>query len=137
MTLWRLEWIRLVRTRRLVGLMAVYVFLGLMAPPLARYLPDIISSSATGDMTIVAPPARPVDGVSGYASNAAQIGLLVFVFVVAAALALDAQREMAVFLRTRVPSYRDLLLPRYITAVGAGAVCFVLGAFVAWCGTIA
>ena len=73
MTLWRLEWIRLVRTRRLVGLMAVYVFLGLMAPPLARYLPDIISSSATGDMTIVAPPARPVDGVSGYASNAAQI----------------------------------------------------------------
>lgn len=135
MTLWRLERLRLVRTRRLVGLAAVYLFFGATSPPLARYLPQIIEHTGGTSVTIVAPPAQPLDGIGGYGSNAAQIGLLAFTFVVAASLAFDSQREMAVFLRTRTPRYRDLLIPRYVTSVGAGIACFSFGALVAWAGT--
>lgn len=38
MNLWRLEWLRLTRTRRLVAIVGVYLFFGLTGPLTARYL---------------------------------------------------------------------------------------------------
>lgn len=136
MSVWRLEWLRLVRTRRLVGLAAVYLFFGLTSPPLARYLPEILEATGSGGITVLAAEPRPLDGIGGFTSNTVQVGLLVFAFVVASALAVDAHREMAVFLRTRVPRYRDLLLPKYVTTVAAGGACFLLGTLAAWYGTV-
>ena len=42
MSLWRLEWLRLVRSRRLVALAGVYVFFGFVGPLTARYLGEIV-----------------------------------------------------------------------------------------------
>jgi len=134
MSLWRLEWLRLVRTKRLVALVATYVLFGLSGPVLARYMSDILQHVGS-DVVVIAPTPTPLQGVSTYASNVNQIGLLVYVLVVSSAVALDAQREMAVFLRTRVPSYRHLLLPKAALSIAAGSAAFVLGTVAAWCGT--
>jgi ABC-2 type transport system permease protein len=133
MTLWRLEWLRLVRTRRVVALVAVYLFFGFTAPLVARYINEIVNRF--GDVQVLAPPPTPVSGFAGYMSNTNQIALLVFTLVISSAVAFDAQRDMAVFLRTRVPRYRDLLVPRYTLNVAAGAAAFVAGALAAWYGT--
>ena len=42
MTLLRLEWLRLVRTRRLLALTGVYLFFGIAGPLTARYLGEIV-----------------------------------------------------------------------------------------------
>ncbi len=135
MSMWRLEWARLTRTHRLVALVAVYVFFGLTSPALARYMGELLDRLGTG-VQIVAPPPKPIDGFVTFTSNANQIGLLVFALVVASAVAIDAQREMAVFLRTRVPSYRDLLLPKWSVAVLAGVAAYVIGVLACWYGTV-
>ncbi len=134
MSLWRLEWLRLVRTRRLVGLVAVYLFFGATEPVLLRYAGEIMGWIG-GDITVVLPPTRPADVFGGYTGNANQIGLLVFVLVAAGATAVDAQREMAVFLRTRVRAPRRLLLPKVLVPAAAGAAAFTVGVAVTWWGT--
>ena len=48
MTLWRLEWARLVRTRRLVALLAVYLFFGALGPLTVRYLQQIVNRFGNG-----------------------------------------------------------------------------------------
>jgi len=132
MSIWRLEWLRIVRTRRLLVLVGVYVFFGLTGPITARYLSAILGRLGTEGVQIQFPDPVPADGISQFAGNAAQIGLLVVVLVAAAALAFDARREMAVFLRTRVASVRDLVLPAYAVNAGVAILALVAGTLAAW-----
>jgi ABC-2 type transport system permease protein len=134
MTLWRLEVLRLVRTRRIVALLGVYIFFGLLGPLTARYLSEILDL-AGGDLqgaTIVLPDPVPADGMVQYVSNASQIGTLVAVVVAAGSLAFDAIPEMGVFLRTRVPGVATILAPRLVVVTAATVAAFVLGSLAAW-----
>ena len=74
MTLWRLEWLRLVRTRRLVALLSVYAFFGLAGPLTARYLAEILGAIGTEGVQIQFPEPTPADGIAQFVSNASQIG---------------------------------------------------------------
>ncbi len=134
MSLWRLEWLRLTRTRRLVALVGVYLFFGLLGPLSARYLGEILDL-AGGELegaVIELPPPTPVDGMAQFASNAVQIGTLVAVVVAAGALSIDAIPEMGVFVRTRTRGLGRVLLPRYAVTALAAIVAYVVGTGAAW-----
>lgn len=130
MSLWKLEWIRLFRTRRWIALLGVYLFFGLIGPLTARYIREILESFG-GDVQVVVPDPVAADGIASYVSNAAQIGLLVSVGVAAAALAFDAKPQMGVFLRTRTASVREIIAPRYVVVTIAVAAAFTLGSVAA------
>lgn len=131
MSLWRLEWLRLLRTKRLIALVGVYVFFGLVGPLTARYLGEIVERFG-GEVTVVVPDPVPPDGIAQYLANASQIGILVAVVVAAGALVLDARPEMAIFLRTRVRPVRRILVSRYVVAAGAVIATYLLGLALAW-----
>jgi ABC-2 type transport system permease protein len=132
MTLWRLEWLRLLRTRRWIALFAVYLFFGLTGPPLARYANEILKRFASNGMEVTIPPAVPADGITNFVKNASQIGLVVVVVVAAGALAFDAKPEIGAFLRTRTASTRTILTPRFCVSAVAAIAAFVAGALAAW-----
>lgn len=134
MNLWRLEWLRLVRPHRLMAILGTYVFFGLTGPLTARYLGAILGRLGTGTpgVRIDLPPPVPADGIAQFVSNTSQIGLLVVVLVSASALAFDARREMAVFLRTRVGSVRPIVVAAYTVNALAAVSGLVLGCLAAW-----
>ncbi|MDO9445802.1 MAG: hypothetical protein Q7K37_10850 [Dehalococcoidia bacterium] len=133
MSLWRLEWLRLRRTWRGVGLLAVFVFFGLVGPLTARYIQEILESfGGTDGVQVIFPPPVPADGMIQYLSNAQQIGLLAVIGVAAGALSFDATADIAIFLRTRVSSTARLVLTRTAVYAAAAALAFVVGALVAW-----
>jgi ABC-2 type transport system permease protein len=130
MSLARLEVLRLLRTHRWMLLFGVYVSFGIIGPLTARYL-DRLLEQMGGDMTIVAPPPRPVDGLVQFVSNTSQIGLLAVVVVAAAALAFDAHPERAAFLRTRSPRPGRLVVAPYVVTTSATIAALVTGTVVA------
>jgi ABC-2 type transport system permease protein len=134
MTLWRLEFLRVVRTRRWVALAAVYVGFGLIGPLGAKYLAEILKLSGSGQdgVIITFPPPVPADGMASYVDNALQVGTIVAVVVAAGALAFDAIPEMGVFLRTRTTSLWQILVPRLVVSFAVCAAAFVLGTATAW-----
>jgi ABC-2 type transport system permease protein len=132
MNLWRLEWLRLVRTHRLLAIVGVYVFFGLTGPLTARYLAQILGRLGTDGIKVEFPTPTPADGIDQFVGNAAQIGLLVVVLVASSALAFDARREMAVFIRTRVGNVRDILVPAYLVNTAGAVAGLVVGALAAW-----
>lgn len=133
MNLWRLEWLRLWRTQRLLILLAVFGSFGALGPLTARYLPEIMDSIGE-DAVGALPPMTPPDGITQYLGNAIQIGMLAVAFVAAAALAFDAKAEIAVFLRTRA-SVRDIFIPRFVVAAAASVAAFAVGMVIAYVGT--
>jgi ABC-2 type transport system permease protein len=136
MNLWRLEWLRLLRTHRLLAILGVYVFFGLTGPLTARYLAQILGRLGTNGIKVEFPTPTPADGIDQFTGNAAQIGLLVVVLVAGSALAFDARREMAVFIRTRVGHVRDILVPAYLVNTAAAVAGLVAGSLAAWYETV-
>ena len=133
MSLWRLEWLRLTRTRRVVALASVYLLFGFLGPVAARYLNDLIGLA--GDdlegATIELPDPVPADGMAQYVANAMQLGVIVTVVVAAGALAIDATPEMGAFLRTRVRSvWRCCAAP--VVTLRRDRDAYALGALAAW-----
>jgi ABC-2 type transport system permease protein len=128
---WRLELLRVWRTRRLVALAAIFLILGLGIPVLTAHLPELAKNAGRG-VRIIAPKPKPADAIAGFAGNAAQLGTLVVVVVAAACLSLDARPALAAFYRTRVHRPTMLLLPRYVTVTAASLATLALGTLGAW-----
>jgi ABC-2 type transport system permease protein len=110
----------------------VYVFFGLTGPFTARYLGEILDQLGTEGVRVEFPEPVPADGIAQFTGNAVQIGLLVVVLVASAALAFDARREMAIFLRTRVRGVWSIVLPAYLVTTTAAIVGLVAGSAAAW-----
>ncbi|MFO7778415.1 MAG: hypothetical protein R6V28_08695 [Nitriliruptoraceae bacterium] len=136
MSLWRLELLRMVRTHRWTIVVGVYAVFGVLGPVSARYLSEIVANFA-GEVTIVVPDPRPVDGILQFVSNTTQLGLLAVVVVAASALAIDARTEVAAFLRARVEHGGVLLWPRYVMATATAVLALVTGTAIAWILTVA
>jgi ABC-2 type transport system permease protein len=135
MNLWRLEWLRLLRTRSWIALAAVFLFFGLLGPISARYMEEILQRFA-GDVTLILPPPTPASGLEQYLGNVLQIGLLVVLAVAAGALGFDQPVERAAFYRSRVRSVWRLLAPRYAVVTLAAIAAFVAGTLGAWYETV-
>lgn len=132
MNLWRLEWYRLVRTRRLVALIGVHAFFGLTGPLTARYMETIVKRFASSGIHVTVPPPAPVDGLVNYTSNSQQLGLLTVVLVAAAAVAFDGQRESAMFLRSRIDRVGRLVTTRFTMSALGACLASAIGIGVAW-----
>jgi ABC-2 type transport system permease protein len=131
MSLWRLEWLRMIRTPRALALAAVFVFFGLGEPALTKYQSQIFRHAGNG-VRIVFPPATPAQAVGSYVSELGGVGLIVVVVLAAGAFSFDAHRGLATFLRTRVSSFWQLLTPRFAVGAAAAAIAYLLGMLAAW-----
>jgi ABC-2 type transport system permease protein len=128
---WRLELLRLWRTRRLVALAATFLILGLGDPVLTYYLPELVKNASNG-VQITVPKQTAADGIAGFAGNVAQLGTLVVVVVAAANLSIDVHPGLAAFYRTRVHRPTLLVLPRYVMATAASVATLAIGTLGAW-----
>ena len=131
MTLWRLEWLRLVRTPRAVSLAVLFIAIGLIEPVVTKYENTIFAHLGNG-VRISSPPPTPPDGLNAYVSEVLLVGLILVVVLAAGALTFDASKGRAIFLRTRVASTWQLLAPRVAVTAVAAAVAYLLGTLAAW-----
>jgi ABC-2 type transport system permease protein len=129
--LWRLEVLRLLRTKRWIALFGVYLFFGFLGPLTAAYMGEIVERFG-GGVQVVVPDPVPADGITQYVSNAQQLGLLVVVVLAAGALAFDARPEIGVFLRTRAAGVGRIVVPKYAVVTAAACLAFLAGSAAAW-----
>lgn len=128
MSLWRIEWLRLLRTGRWIALAAVFLLLGLGEPLATRYLGDLLrGATGTGYIQITVTRPQPSDGMAAYFGNITTLGTLVTVVIAGLAFAVRANPPLAALYLTHVPSRVALLLPRLATVAVAAALAGVLG----------
>ncbi|MGW2897998.1 hypothetical protein ACWDAO_26240 [Streptomyces sp. NPDC001212] len=134
LSLWRVEWLRLLRTKRLIALLGVFVVFGFSGPLLARYSGQLLdhAGGSAQRVKIVFPPPVPADGVAQYVNNAFGIGLVVTVVVAAYACSIDAKPALAVFYRTRARRFGDLLVPRFAVSAAGAVGGYLAGLLAAW-----
>ena len=131
MNLWRLEWLRLVRTPRAISLAILFIAIGLVEPVVTKYQARIFAHVGRG-VRITAPAPTPADSLNAYVSEVTLLGLILVVVLAAGALTFDARPGLAIFLRTRVSGCWQLIAPRFAVYAAAAAVAYLLGTLAAW-----
>lgn len=129
MSLWRLEWLRMLRTYRVVILPSLFVLAGLLGPALAKILPDLVSEVG-GGIEIIVPEPTAYEGIVQYLGNVDQLGLIGIAIFAAMSMTFDSNREIAVFLRSRA-SIPAIVTPRFATTFLLSAAGILIGAAVA------
>ncbi|MDI2131228.1 hypothetical protein [Yinghuangia seranimata] len=129
--LWRLEVLRLTRTRRWLLLLIAYPLLGAAGPPIVAHLREILDALGA-DASLSAGETSADDGVTAYVGVSGQIGLLVALSTTAAALALDHRPGLAAFYRTRTRRAWDLVVPRWTVSAAAVCIANLLGSAIVW-----
>src|ERR1035441_1887703 len=108
MNLWRLEWLRMIRTPRALALGAIYISLGLIEPVATKYQNQILGRVGRG-VRVYLPPPTPPGGFSVFIAQVSAIGLIVVVPIAPGAFRSDARHGLATFLRPRVASIWQLV----------------------------
>lgn len=129
--LWRLEVLRVTRTRRWLLLLLGFPVLGAVGPVVVRYIDRILDVL---DADGVTPPDNlgASDGMAAYLEVSGQIGILVALGMTAAAMALDHRSGLAAFYRTRTSRAWELVLPRWTVAATAVCLANALATGIVW-----
>ena len=132
MTLWRLEWMRLIRTRRWIALAGVFLFAGVAGPLVTKYLGAILKNASNNQhLHVVVGHQTATDGLRTYIGYVQQFGILTVILIAAAALAIDQRPEAASFLRTRATA-RQILVPKLAVVAASAIVAWTVGSLLAW-----
>jgi ABC-2 type transport system permease protein len=131
LSIWRVELLRLVRTRRLLVLGFLYLFLGATGPLLAKYAQQIFSKVSSSSVKITVAKPTPADGILGFYKSATQLGLIACIVITGLGVCLDARPPLSTYYRTRAGIPR-LLLPRLVASAVAAGAAYTFGLLFAW-----
>jgi ABC-2 type transport system permease protein len=132
-TLLRKELVEAWRTMRLPVVLALFLFVGLSSPLLARFTPEIIEFAA-GDLgtSIPLPTPTVADAVDQVQKNLAQFGALAAIILAMGAVSGELDRGTAAFILAR-PVGRAAFLIAKVVALGAVlALGVVVAVVVGW-----
>jgi ABC-2 type transport system permease protein len=121
------------RTYRLPVVAGLFLLVGLTAPLLAKFLPEIIKAAA-GDQLPSIPLPTPVaaDAVTQTWKNLAQFGAFAAIILAMGAVSTERDRGTAAFVLSKTVS-RGAFIAAKVAAIGAIlAMCTALAVAVAW-----
>jgi len=114
----RFEFLRWVRTRRMLVLGVAFVFSALTGPLMTAYAENIVGALQTSNnLQILFEIPTWIDGGTSYLQNAAQVSLLFACFLAARSCALGESDRLSIHYRIRARTRRHLFGPRLFMSV--------------------
>jgi len=111
------EFTESIRTYRLVVLLAVLVFFGILSPLTAKLLPEILGAIDLGDgMVITLPEPSAMDSWAQFFSNIGQMGMLALIISFSGITANEISRGTLVNLLTKGMPRHTVLISKFFTA---------------------
>lgn len=121
------------RTRRTPVVVAIFVFLGMLAPLTARYLPEILEL-ALGDQAgmIPIPPTTVADAVVELQQNLGQFGALTAIVLAMSLVSAEKDRGTAGFILTKPASRAAFLVAKLASLGSVLLLATAVAVLVAW-----
>jgi len=101
------------RTKKVLILSIVFLFVAVASPIIAKITPELLKTLSVPGMTITLPKATYVDSLDQFIKNVSQIAILVLVFVVAGAVSDEKNRKTLEILLTKPVSRTLFILSKF------------------------
>lgn len=113
LTLTRKDLLEQWRTKKILILSIVFLFVAISSPIIAKLTPELLKSISVPGLTINLPPPTYSDSIDQFIKNVSQIALLVLVFVIAGAVADEKNRKTLEILLTKPVSRMVFILSKF------------------------
>ena len=124
------------RTTRLPVVATIFLLVGLSAPLLARFTPEILKAVGGDQFQIVLPPPTAADAYDQLAKNLGQFGALIAVLLAMGSVATEKERGTAALILTKPASRAAFLLAKLVAIATTLAISTVIAAAGAWFYTL-
>lgn len=121
----RKEWMELVRTKKLMLLMCVFAFLGILSPMAARYMAEIVSLAAGDVLSLSLPETTWRDSWAQYYNNLSQMGGICVIFLSMGCVIGEKRGGSAALALTKNLSHTVFITAKFTAA----AVSFLISLF--------
>lgn len=115
------------RTKKILILIIIFLFVAISSPIMAKLLPEILKSVSVPGMVISLPAPTYLDAIDQYIKNISQVALLVIIFIVAGAISDEKSHKTLEILLTKPVSRIEFILSKFksyfISIVAIFAVC--------------
>ncbi len=113
-----------VRTKKVMILIIIFLFVAIASPIIAKLTPEILKSVSVPGMTLNLPPATYNDSLDQFVKNISQIALLVLVFVVAGAISDEKSKKTLEMVLTKPISRTNFVVSKFASYFLSIAVIF-------------
>lgn len=134
--LFRKEWLEVSRTKKLLILSIIFLFVAISSPILAKLIPTIFKNINTAGITLNIPDPTWRDAIDQFIKNLGQIAMIVVVFVFAGSLAEEKNKKTLEMLLTKPVRRSNLILAKLTTAICSTAAIYIIGALIFYAYTV-
>ncbi len=125
----RKDLLEFTRSKKLLIVVVVFLFVAISSPILAKITPLLLKSiPTTPGLTIKVPEPTFMDAIDQFVKNISQIALIVLVFVVAGSVADEKSRRNLEILLSKPVTRAKFILSKFASYLGPISVLFVLSA---------
>jgi ABC-2 type transport system permease protein len=122
-TLFKNEMAEQFRSRKLVVMLFVFVFFGILSPVTAMFMPEIIGSiSESQNIKIIVPEPTWLDAVAQYLKNLSQMGSFILIIVYMGIVAKEKENGILVFLFVKPLSRKAYVLSKFAAATTSALI---------------
>ncbi|HXM58474.1 MAG TPA: ABC transporter permease [Candidatus Dormibacteraeota bacterium] len=114
------------RTMRLPSALALFLFVGISSPLLARFTPQIVQAVGGAHLAGLVPPPQMADAVTQFVKNMGQFGALMAIVLAMGSVAAEKDRGTAAFVLSKPVSRSAFLIAKLLALVATLAVGVVV-----------
>jgi ABC-2 type transport system permease protein len=131
------ELMQTLRSMRLVIIAAVFLLLGLMNAPLAKFTPLILELAGAGDLAgVLMPEPRALDAWAQFFGNVAQMGILVILLVCGSTLSGEKSKGTLILPLTKGLGRTGVVLIKFLTISSLWTIGMLIAALSSWFYTV-
>lgn len=114
--LFKKEWLEIARTKKMLVLVIIFLFVAISSPILAKLIPTIFKNLSVQGISITIPDPTWRDAIDQFVKNISQIAMIVIVFIFAGAVAEEKNKKTLEILLTKPVSRTSLITAKFGSA---------------------
>ncbi|MHB8842014.1 MAG: ABC transporter permease [Candidatus Aquicultor sp.] len=126
-----------VRSKKLLILAIIFLFLAMVSPISAKLLPQLVKNlTSQGGITIKIPEPTFNDAITQFVKNASQLVIFLLIFVVAGAVADEKVRKTLEMVLVKPVSRQSFILSKFLAYFSTVTVFYLVGVVVFYLYTV-
>ncbi len=130
------EFLELFRTKKVLILAIVLLFVAISSPIIAKLIPTIFKNMEMQGIKLTIPEATWHDSIDQFIKNISQLAIIVIVFMFAGSVAEEKNKKTLEMILTKPISRSNFILSKYISAISSTAIILLFSSMIFYTYTI-
>jgi len=130
------EFLEIIRTKKLLILAIVILFVAVSSPILAKLIPTIFKNLDMQGVKLQIPEATWKDSIDQFVKNLSQIALIVIVFMFAGSIAEEKNKKTLEIVLTKPVARSSFVVSKFVASLTSTSVIYLVGSIIFYIYTL-